>query len=100
MKYFKLITEGARLENGFNFYRPSSRSIGFKFRYGKRIPMTDLGSKVWFIRWNMDSKRLFTGHLDVSSAVSEGWTITQADIDTLEDDLQQLMNARHRGIRK
>ena len=40
--------EGGKLHNGFNFYKLSDEgSLGFVFRYGPKIPMTDLGSKAF-----------------------------------------------------
>jgi hypothetical protein len=52
--------EGQTLRNGFNFYPLSDkRSFGFIFRYGKNIPLTELGSKAFWFRYSKQNKKWF-----------------------------------------
>lgn len=45
--------EGDAIQNGFNFYPlRDERSFGFRFRYGKNIPMTSLGKKIFWFRYS------------------------------------------------
>lgn len=50
--------EGEKLHNGFNFYPLSDdSSFGFVFRYGPKIPETDLGSKAFWFRYSKNTKQ-------------------------------------------
>lgn len=54
--------EGGELYNGFNFYPISDKnSFGFVFRYGKKIPLTNLGSKAFRFRYSKNAKKWFIG---------------------------------------
>ena len=58
-----IIKENSILHNGFNFYSLSDKSsFGFKFRYGKRIPSVNLGSKVFWFRYSKFSKHWILGN--------------------------------------
>ena len=53
-------TEGQTLRNGFNFYPLSDKSsFGFIFRYGKNIPLTELGSTAFWFRYSKQTKKWF-----------------------------------------
>ena len=55
IKFYK---EGDTINNGFNVYRLSNKSsFGFIFRYGSKVPLTTLGSKVFFFRYSKSSKK-------------------------------------------
>lgn len=55
---FHIRQEGQKLHNGFSFYPLSDKtSFGFTFRYGKKIPLTDLGSKVFWFRYSKITKK-------------------------------------------
>ena len=50
--------EGEKIHNGFSFYSLFDKnSFGFVFRYGKKIPMTNLGSKVFWFRYSKNTKK-------------------------------------------
>ena len=50
--------EGETIYNGFSFYPLSDKgSFGFVFRYGKKIPMTNLGSKVFWFRYSKNTHK-------------------------------------------
>ena len=50
--------EGAKMHNGFNFYSLKDKnSFGFIFRYGPKIPLTDLGSKAFWFRYSKITKK-------------------------------------------
>lgn len=54
-----------KLYNGFNFYSLSDKhSFGFLFRYGRRIPIVELGSKVFCFRYSKEAKKWFIGKLE------------------------------------
>jgi len=55
IKFYKT---GDTLSNGFNVYRLSDKdSFGFIFRYGSKIPLTKLGSKAIYFRYNKPIKK-------------------------------------------
>jgi hypothetical protein len=54
--------EGAVMKNGFNFYPLSDNNFGFVFRYGPKIPLTDLGSKSFQVRYNKHIKKWYFGN--------------------------------------
>jgi hypothetical protein len=63
-----ILKEGNKLHNGFNFYPLSdTRSFGFKVRYGKKIPMTELGSKLFVFRFSKLNKKWIVKFEDYSS---------------------------------
>ena len=50
--------EGENVHNGFNFYPLSDKnSFGFIFRYGPKIPLTNLGSKAFWFRYSKHTKK-------------------------------------------
>ncbi len=55
--------EGTKLHNGFNFYPLSDKhSFGFIFRYGPKMPLTDLGSKAFWCRYSKELKKWIIKH--------------------------------------
>lgn len=54
---FCIREEGGIVRNGFNFYPLTSDHFGFVLRYGKNIPLTDLGSKTFTVRYNKRTKK-------------------------------------------
>lgn len=49
---FCIRKEGENIKNGFNFYPLSDQSsFGFVFRYGKKLPLTNFGSKLFWFRY-------------------------------------------------
>ena len=55
--------EGKTVHNGFNFYRLSDKSsFGFVFRYGKNIPIVNLGSKIFWFRYSKNNKQWIIGN--------------------------------------
>lgn len=45
--------------NGFNFYPLTDKdSFGFVFRYGKNLPLCNLGSKLFIFRYSKKAKKL------------------------------------------
>ena len=68
MRYFQFRNEGETVNNGFNFYRLKDRaSFGFVFRYGKKIPKTNLGSKLFSFRYSKKHRMWFIKNYDVTS---------------------------------
>ena len=60
---FCIREEGSPIHNGFNFYRLSDKdSFGFLFRYGKKIPLTQLGSKVFCFRYSKNTNKWIIGN--------------------------------------
>jgi hypothetical protein len=59
--------EGGTLKNGFNFYplRDTS-SFGFRFRYGPKMHMNNLRSKLFIFRYSKQTKRWIIGSRDSS----------------------------------
>ena len=54
--------EGSTLHNGFNFYKLSDEnSFGFVFRYGPKIPTTNLGMKAFWFRYSKNNKKWIIG---------------------------------------
>ena len=59
---FHIRDEGGKLYNGFNFYKLSDpNSFGFVFRYGPKIPTTDLGVKAFWFRYSKNNKKWIIG---------------------------------------
>jgi len=55
--------ERSQLHNGFNFYPLSNEySFGFIFRYGPKIPLTNLGSKAVWVRYSKINKKWIIKH--------------------------------------
>lgn len=55
--------EGEKIHNGFNFYPLNDKSsFGFIFRYGDKIPMTNLGSKLFWFRYSKNTKKWVIKH--------------------------------------
>ena len=54
--------EGGVIRNGFNFYPlTDTSSFGFVFRYGKKLPIVNLGSKVFWFRYSKKNKKWIIG---------------------------------------
>lgn len=50
--------EGEKLHNGFNFYPLSNPgSFGFIFRYGSKLPGSDLRSQAFYFRYSKVTKK-------------------------------------------
>lgn len=55
--------EGGVLRQGFNFYPLGDKSsFGFIFRYGPKIPLTNLGSKAFWFRYSKITKKWTIKH--------------------------------------
>lgn len=66
-----IIQECGKLYNGFNFYPLSNTSsFGFKFRYGRKIPATELGSKLFVVRYSKANKKWYIRSEDMTSVCS------------------------------
>lgn len=54
--------EGEKLHNGFNFYPLSDNSsFGFVFRYGSKMPETNLGSRAFWFRYSKQTRQWIIG---------------------------------------
>lgn len=57
MKMIHIHHEGKPVANGLSFYPLSDKiSFGFMFRYGEKIPLTTLGSKLFVWRYSKVTK--------------------------------------------
>lgn len=64
---FHIREEGKQIHNGFNFYRLSDKSsFGFVFRYGPKVPTTNLGTKTFWVRYSKQSKKWIIRKSDLS----------------------------------
>lgn len=62
---FHLKIEGKPIHNGFNFYPLNDDvSFGVVIRYGKKIPNTKLGSKLFFFRYAKHIKKLIITNMN------------------------------------
>lgn len=50
------------MKNGFNFYPLSDNNFGFVFIYGPKIPLTELGSKAFQVRYNKHIGKWYVGN--------------------------------------
>lgn len=65
---FHVRDESLTVHNGFNFYRWSDKAnFGFIFRYGPKIPDTELGSKILTVRYSKGARKLFVKFSDINN---------------------------------
>lgn len=59
-----VIDEGHVLPNGIIFYPFGSLSFGFRFRYGPKLPVSKLRSKIFQFRYSKIAKKLYVGRVN------------------------------------